>query len=288
MEQPQFLKPQPHLFQHLKNSPFPLNSRNIGIFDSGIGGLTVANAISSLLPNEHLVYFGDSEHMPYGEKSPELIQEFSVKITKYLIEEKNCKAVVIACNTASAVAYNHLKKLYEGRIPIINVIDPMIELVVASTFQNLGIIATRGTIDSKVYQNKLDRRVPNQKYAVLATPLLASIIEENFIHDEISSTVIAKYLSDPILDGIDSLVLACTHYPLIAGDISAFYQHRVQLLLSGPVVAEKLKFILEKENMLSKERTRENEYIVSDLAKNFEKSAEKFYGTRINLKEVKL
>ena len=263
MEQPQFLKPQPHLFQHLKNSPFPLNSRNIGIFDSGIGGLTVANAISSLLPNEHLVYFGDSEHMPYGEKSPELIQEFSVKITKYLIEEKNCKAVVIACNTASAVAYNHLKKLYEGRIPIINVIDPMIELVVASTFQNLGIIATRGTIDSKVYQ-------------------------KNFIHDEISSTVIAKYLSDPILDGIDSLVLACTHYPLIAGDISAFYQHRVQLLLSGPVVAEKLKFILEKENMLSKERTRENEYIVSDLAKNFEKSAEKFYGTRINLKEVKL
>lgn len=265
-----------------------MNSQSIGIFDSGIGGLTVANAISSLLPNEHLVYFGDSEHMPYGEKSPELIQEFSVKITKYLIEEKNCKAVVIACNTASAVAYNHLKKVYEGRIPIINVIDPMIELVVANDFQNLGIIATRGTVESKVYQDKLDRRTPNQNYAMLATPLLASMIEENFIHDEISSTVIAKYLSDPILKGIDSLVLACTHYPLIADDISEFYQHKVKLLLSGPVVAEKLKNILQKENLLSSETSRENEFIVSDLAKNFEKSAEKFYGTKICLKEVKL
>jgi glutamate racemase len=265
-----------------------LNSKSIGIFDSGIGGLTVANAISSLLPNEHLVYFGDSEHMPYGEKSPELIQEFCVKITNYLIEEKNCKAIVIACNTASAVAYNHLKTLYEGRIPIINVIDPMIELVVANKFQILGIIATRGTVESKVYQDKLDRRAPNQKYAVLATPLLASMIEENFIHDDISSTVIAKYLNDPILKGIDSLVLACTHYPLIAEDISEFYQHKVKLLLSGPVVADKLKFILEKENLLSKERIQENEYIVSDLTKNFEKSAEKFYGTKINLKEVKL
>lgn len=265
-----------------------MNSQSIGIFDSGIGGLTVANAISSLLPNEHLVYFGDSEHMPYGEKSPDLIQEFSVKITKYLIEEKNCKAVVIACNTASAVAYNHLKKVYEGRIPIINVIDPMIELVVANEFQNLGIIATRGTVESKVYQDKLDRRAPNQKYAVLATPLLASMIEENFIHDEISSTVIAKYLSDPILKEIDSLVLACTHYPLIADDISELYQHKVKLLLSGPVVAEKLKFILQKENIISTESNRENEFIVSDLAKNFEKSAEKFYGTKICLKEVKL
>jgi glutamate racemase len=123
---------------------------------------------------------------------------------------------------------------------------------------------------------------------VLATPLLASMIEENFIHDEISYTVIAKYLSDPILKGIDSLILACTHYPLIADDISEFYQHKVKLLLSGPVVAEKLKFILQKENLLNSETSGENEFIVSDLAKNFEKSAEKFYGTKICLKEVKL
>lgn len=265
-----------------------MSSQSIGIFDSGIGGLTVANAISSLLPNEHLVYFGDSEHMPYGEKSPELIQEFSTKITQYLIEEKNCKAVVIACNTASAVAYNHLKNFYVGRVPIINVIDPMIELIVASSFKKIGVIATRGTVDSNVYQDKLNRRAPNQEYTVMATPLLASMIEENFIHDDISSKIISKYLSDSQLEGIDALVLACTHYPLIADDISEYYHYKVKLLLSGPVVAEKLKVILAKENLLSEKREKENDYVVSDLAKNFEKSAEKFFGRPINLKEVKL
>jgi len=265
-----------------------LSSQSIGIFDSGIGGLTVANAISRILPDEHLVYFGDSEHMPYGEKSPELIQEFSVKITRYLIEEKKCKAIVIACNTASAVAYSHLKTAYEGKVPIINVIDPMIELIVSSHYNKVGIIATRGTVDSMVYQDKLDRRAPHQDYAVLATPLLASMIEENFINDEISESVISKYLSHPVLSNIDSLVLACTHYPLIADTISNFYHHKVELLLSGPVVAAKLKWILEKENLLCRKRSRENEFVVSDLAKNFEKSAMKFYGTRIDLKEIKL
>lgn len=265
-----------------------MSSSSIGIFDSGIGGLTVANAISSLLPNEHLVYYGDSAHMPYGEKSPELIQEFSVKITRYLIENKGCKAVVIACNTASAVAYNHLKTLYEGRVPIINVIDPMIELIVQSKFKKVGIIATRGTVESNVYQSKLERRAPNQDFAVLATPLLATMIEENFINDEISESVINKYLSDPILADINALVLACTHYPLIADMISNYYEHKVQLLLSGPIVAEKLQRILQNENLLSTERREDDEFIVSDLAKNFDKSAEKFFGKKINLKEIKI
>lgn len=265
-----------------------MNAKSIGIFDSGIGGLTVANAISRLLPNEHLVYFGDSEHMPYGEKSPELIQEFSIKITNYLIEKKKCKAIVIACNTASAVAYNHLKQHYEGRVPIINVIDPMIELLVNHPYRKVGIIATRGTVDSGVYQSKLDRRAPKQKYAVLATPLLASMIEENFIHDEISTTVIHKYLSHKTLNNIDALVLACTHYPLIAKEISKFYNNSIELLLSGKIVAEKLQSILIKEDMLRSGVKKENEFIVSDLTKNFEKTAMKFYGSRINLKEIKL
>jgi glutamate racemase len=164
----------------------------------------------------------------------------------------------------------------------------MIELIVASKYEKVGIIATRGTVDSNIYQEKLDRRTPNQKYAVLATPLLASMIEENFIHDEVSSKVISAYLSDPSLENIDALVLACTHYPLIADDISDYYQNRVQLLLSGPIVAEKLKTILENEKLLNEKRDREDEFIVSDLAKNFEKSAQKFFGKIIPIKEVKL
>jgi len=265
-----------------------LNSQSIGIFDSGIGGLTVANAISKLLPNEHLIYFGDTEHMPYGEKSAELIQEFSIKISKFLIENKNCKAVVIACNTASAMAYDFLKESYLGKVPIINVIDPMIELIVKRNYTKVGIIATRGTVDSKVYQNKLKRRAPHQDFSVLATPLLATMIEENFIHDDISQAVLSKYLSNKKLANIDSLVLACTHYPLIAPTISEFFHHRVELLKSGEIVAEKLKFILEKENLISKTKKGENEFIVSDLTKNFEKSAKNFYGQKISLKELKL
>ena len=180
-----------------------------------------------------------------------------------------------------------MKLLYEGQVPIINVIDPMIELIVGSSYKKIGIIATRGTVDSNVYQDKLQRRAPSQDYTVMATPLLASMIEENFIHDEISYTIIAKYLSDSKLAGIDALVLACTHYPLIADDISEYYQHKVKLLLSGPGVAEKLKVILAKEELLSQNKKKENDYIVSDLTKSFEKSAEKFFGTKISLKEVK-
>jgi glutamate racemase len=266
-----------------------LNTNSIGIFDSGIGGLTVASAISKLLPNEKIIYFGDTEHMPYGEKSSELVQEFSIKISNYLVDIKKCKALVIACNTASAMAYSELKETYLGRVPVINVIDPMIELVVSKQFKKLGIIATRGTVSSKAYQNKLKRRCPDQKFSILATPLLASMIEENFIADNISRAVIKKYLSDKKLANIDALILACTHYPLIAPIIDDYFQGSVQLLKSGDIVAQKLKLILQKENLLNSSKSiPDNEFIVSDLTKNFEKSAKNFYGKSITLKEVKL
>jgi glutamate racemase len=264
-------------------------SQSIGIFDSGIGGLTVANAISKLLPLEHLVYFGDTEHMPYGEKSAELIQEFSTKITKFLIEEKKCKAIVIACNTASAMAYSQLKETYLGQVPIINVIDPMVELLVTKHYSKFGIIATRGTVDSNTYQDKIKRRIPNQNFSILATPLLATMIEEGFINDEVSQTVLKTYLSHHDLTEIDALVLACTHYPLIADMISDYFNHKVEIIKSGDIVAEKLKAILNKENLLSSNLKQVNdEFIVSDLTKNFENSAKNFYGTQIILKEVKL
>lgn len=266
-----------------------MNNQAIGIFDSGIGGLTVANAISSIMPHEKLIYFGDTEHMPYGEKSSDLIQEFSVKITRYLIEKKKCKAIVIACNTASAMAYNYLKEKYLGQIPIINVIDPMIELLVKEKYANVGIIATRGTISSEVYQSKLKRRAPKQKFSAMATPLLASMIEENHIEDDISQAIIKNYLGDAHLKGIDALVLACTHYPLIAHIIDQFYSGRVKLLRSGDIVAEKLMDILTREDLLHGIRSKStNEFIVSDLTDNFIKSAKNFYGQTISLKEVKL
>jgi len=268
----------------LKNTDRP-----IGIFDSGIGGLTVANAISRLLPHEQLVYYGDTEHMPYGEKSKELIREFSVKISTYLIEQKNCKAIVIACNTASAAAYEEIRDAHKNSIPIINVIDPMVEWVISQPkYQKVGIIATRGTIESQIYQEKFTRRKPDLHYAALATPLLASMIEEGFINNTISQAVLYEYLSDPSLQGIDSLILACTHYPLIRNEITRFFDNQIEILSSADVVAQKLKKILEIEQLLSDKKIANDVFLVSDLTEQFEKSTQLFYGEKLNLQEVQL
>jgi glutamate racemase len=261
----------------------------IGIFDSGIGGLTVANAISHLLPNEKLVYFGDTAHFPYGEKSQESIRKYAIEISDFLYHDKKCKAIVIACNTASAAAYLELKEAFNQKIPIINVIDPMVELLVNSNFNNIGIIATRGTIASGVYQEKITRRKKEQKFAALATPLLASMIEEHFLNNQISHAIIQNYLEDPILNQIDALVLACTHYPLIENEISRFYNPPITILNSARVVANKLALILEKEALKQNQNvTPLHEFFVSELTQNFNESTQIFFGKQIELKEIKL
>lgn len=266
-----------------------MDPRPIGVFDSGIGGLTVAHAISVMLPNEQLIYFGDTAHMPYGDKSAELIQKYSIRITDFLLREKNCKAIVIACNTASAAAYEALRDKFLGVIPVINVIDPMIEAVLENdSIRNVGIIATKTTIGSGVYQEKFSRRKPNLKYSAMATPLLASMIEEGFYGNNISTAVLEKYLSDPKLEGIDALVLACTHYPLIKKEIENFYNGGIVVFDSAEVVAAKLKLILEKEKLVANKRSGENVFYVSDYTESFEKTTRIFFQQKIKLELRKI
>lgn len=261
-------------------------NKPIGIFDSGIGGLTVANAVSALLPNEQLIYFGDTAHLPYGDKSRELIQSYAVRITDFLLSEQNCKAIVIACNTASAAAYEVLRDKFKGAIPVINVIDPMIEAVIADDNVNhVGIIATKTTIASGVYQEKFTRRKPSLKYSALATPLLASMIEEGFYNNNISNAVLEKYLSDEALSGINRLVLACTHYPLIKTEIAAFYQNRVRIFDSAEVVAAKLKSILDKESLTAESKLAKDVFYVSDYTTAFEHTTRIFYGKEVHLQQ---
>jgi glutamate racemase len=256
----------------------------IGVFDSGIGGLTVANAISRLMPHERLIYFGDTAHMPYGDKSKELIRSYADKITDFLLHEKKCKAVVIACNTASAAAYELLRDKHKGIVPVINVIDPMVEAVIAdSNIQKAGIIATKTTIASGVYQEKFGRRKPELKISAVATPLLASMIEEGYYNNQISRAVLEDYLSNPELQGIDALILACTHYPLIKDEIAAYYHHQVKIFDSAEVVAAKLKWVLEKENLTALEKTGHDVFYVSDFTSSFETTTKIFYGHEINL-----
>lgn len=262
----------------------------IGIFDSGIGGLSVAKAIVDYLPNENIVYYGDTAHLPYGDKSKDLIKHYSLAITDFLLKEKNCKCIVIACNTASAAAYEYLRDAHKGNVPIFNVIDPIIEAVVANNnIHKVGIIATKTTIASQVYQEKLSRRKPDLPYSALATPLLAPMIEEGFYNNNISETVIYNYLQQPELQGIDALILGCTHYVMIKKQILNFYDNNIQLFDSTDIVAHKLKNILEKEGLLNTTKEKgKHEFLVSDITTSFENSARLFYGHDITLQKLKV
>jgi glutamate racemase len=171
-------------------------NKPIGIFDSGIGGLTVAKAIAEALPNETIIYFGDTAHLPYGDKSKESITMYSKRITAFLLA-KGCKAIVIACNTASAHAYADLKKAYP-KVPILNVIDPTVDYCLTKYKKGkIGVIATRGTIKSRIYPRKLNKENPKLEVPQTATPLLAPMIEEGFFNNKISKTIINSYLSLP-------------------------------------------------------------------------------------------
>ncbi len=260
----------------------------IGIFDSGIGGLTVAQAIHKLLPDEQLIYIGDTAHMPYGDKSQELIRHYSILISKYLVDNHSCKALVIACNTASAAAYEVLRDNFKGKLPVINVIDPMVEYIISKDYiHHVGIIATKTTIDSGVYQEKLSRRKKDLKFSTLATPLLAPMIEEGFYNNNISKAIIHEYLKMPELRNMDSLILACTHYPLIKKEISDFYHDRLPIIDSAEVVAMKLKYILGLEDLLRTDKLKaEDLFFITDYSTHFVETAKSFYGENIALHKV--
>lgn len=264
----------------MKNCP-------IGIFDSGIGGLTVANAIKEVLPNENIIYFGDTEHLPYGEKSKEAIQSFSKKIISFLVKKK-CKTIVIACNSASSVADNSLQNISKD-IAIFNVIDPVVsEIVKVCAEHNIGVIGTKATIGSGVYKKKITELCSSANVNSLATPLLAPMIEEGFINEEISHTVIVNYLSNPILHNIDHLILACTHYPLIYNDINKYYKGKINVIDSAHIVAKHIENALKENNLLKNLSETEHHFYVSNYTESFEKSAKFFFKEDIKLEEVNL
>jgi len=262
-----------------KNNP-------IGIFDSGIGGLTVAKAIRKLLPNESILYFGDTKHLPYGDKSEESVKEFSQNISAFL-KNKSCKMIVIACNTASSLAHETVVKTCPN-IEVVNVIEPVVDRLTSSnTTSNIGIIGTKGTINSGIYPKKIRDKNNNANVKSLATPLLAAMIEEGFIEGKISEAIIHNYLNHKELNNINQLILACTHYPLIQNLIEKFYDDKVEIIDSASEVAKHIKTILENEKLLSDKKA-EHHFFVSDYTNSFEQSAKFFFGEDIRLEEVKL
>ncbi len=262
-----------------------LASQPIGIFDSGIGGLTVAHAIKELLPDENMIYFGDTAHLPYGDKSEAAIQAYSIKIADVL-QKKGCKVIVIACNSASSAADELLKEYVNKDVHIINVIDPMVELVTSQySGKQVGLIGTKRTVQSGVYARKIEAADKSMNLHSLATPLLVPMIEEGFFNNQISHEIIAQYLSDVILQNIDALILACTHYPLIKKEIGIYYKTNMPILDSSQVVALKLKQYLQERKLLNSTPIVRREFFVSDYTESFEASTRIFFKEVVHLEE---
>ena len=260
-----------------------MSKNPIGIFDSGIGGLTIAHAIKNKLPNESLIYFGDTKHLPYGEKSEKAIKDYSLKIAEFL-KKNNCKAIIIACNSASSTAYYHIKKNINS-IPIYNVIDPIVSFISKKYFnKKIGVIGTKATIQSGIYENKILEKNSSLSVASLETPLLAPMIEEGFFNQEISSTIIKNYLNDKKLNKIDILVLACTHYPLIQNEIISFY-NKIDVIDSSKIIADYIHEELYKSKILNQANRPRFNFIISNFTESFSKSANVFFKENISLEE---
>jgi glutamate racemase len=268
----------------MPNSNTNSNNSPIAVFDSGIGGLTVAKALLKHLPNENILYFGDTAHFPYGEKSADSIKYYSIRIADFLLEQK-AKCIVIACNSASANAFEAVKKYVKNRVPVFNVIDPVVNTVVKNNYTKIGVIATKATIKSDAYSKKIKQLKPSIDVGSLATPLLAPMIEEGFFNNKISSTVIHSYLSKPKLKKIEALILACTHYPLIHKEIETFYNNKVQILDSADIVALAVKKELSQKKLLNKANKNAHHFFVSDYTKSFENTSKLFFSQKIKLEK---
>lgn len=258
----------------------------IGIFDSGVGGLVVSKALIKTLSRENIVYFGDTAHFPWGDKSVNAICDYAEKATQFLLK-KNCKLILIACHTASAVAYEMLQEKYGKDVLIVNVIDPLIEYLSEEYIdKNIGLIATKLTVNSNIYGKKVIQHEAKINLFSQATPLITMAIEEGFFDHEIIEGLLNIYLTGSNLQNLDALVLACTHYPLIQEKIRTFYKNKVDVIDPSNIVAVKVKEVLEQHNLLHMGNKILQHFYVSDYTPAFAKSAHLFFGSDVQLEEV--
>lgn len=258
-------------------------NRAIGIFDSGIGGLTVVRAIQQLLPQESIVYFGDTAHLPYGNKSAATIQAYVKRICKVLLQQQ-CKVIVIACNSATASASEQVKVEVGKQAHVLNVIDPMVAHL-HQHFQGktIGLIGTQRTVQSGIYVQKCKALLRGTQLCTLATPLLAPMIEEGFTQGKISQEVIHRYLQAPQLQGIEALILGCTHYAVIKDQIERFYPPTVAVLDATQLTALALQEYLATHQLLSTHKAAADRFLVSDLTADFERATHIFFGKPVHL-----
>ena len=252
-----------------------MDNRPIGIFDSGIGGLTVVNALVKLLPHEVIIYVGDTARVPYGNKSPERIRKYSEEITRWLIQQ-GCKMVVIACNTASSYALDSLKLKFD--VPIIGVINPGVEIAAQITQNHrIGVLGTYGTIKSDSYGQALRRLNKNIVVISQACPLFVPLAEEGWVSGEVPKIIAKTYLENIIESNVDTLILGCTHYPLLKPTIKKVIDKKVNLVDSGETTGLVVQSIIN-EFKLPHENSKSGDIFcrVTDSVELFEPFAGKF------------
>jgi len=254
-----------------------MNEKPIGVFDSGIGGLTVVRALSARLPNENIVYFGDTARVPYGPKSPTVVREYAMQDVDFLVS-KEVKMVVIACNTVSAVAIDVVQK--RAQVPVVAVILPGArEAVRATTKKRVGVIGTVATVNSGAYTHAIRQIDADVQVFAQACPLFVPLAEEGWIEHRVTALVAKEYLFPLKLEKIDTLILGCTHYPVLRGAIAAAVDSRVNLIDSGAAVAAEVERMLEEKNLRNPSRHTPNlQFYVSDVPARFTEIGERFLG----------
>ena len=260
------------------------NDAPIGMFDSGIGGLTIAKALLERLPRESLRYVGDTAHMPYGDKSPERLRAYSMGIAERLLNQ-GCKMLVIACNSASSNALEDVRAMAGPDIPVVDVVHPVVDWAAHRHPKgSLGLIGTRATVQSGMYESLMQAN--GLSVTSRATPLLASAIEEGFHNGTISTAVVEAYFADGWASDKEALVLACTHYPLVMQDIQAQLPEGMVVLDAPQIVAQCVEEVLSARQGLATSEATSHRFEVTDWTQSFADGATHIMGDRIELHEA--
>jgi len=262
-----------------------MNTAPIGIFDSGIGGLTVARAVYERLPHESTVYFGDTARVPYGPKSPDTVRRYSLEILDWLLRQQ-VKAVVVACNTSTAHALETLQQ--HSPVPVIGVIEPGARAAgAASTAGPIGVIGTAGTITSNAYARAIQRRRPEATVEQRACPLFVPLVEEGWFDHPAAELIAREYLKPLSEARVDTLVLGCTHYPLLKPLIQQVMGEDVRLIDSGEETAAVVERVLGRNGLVAPEAARAtHRFVVSDDEARFRQVGARFIGERLGRAEV--
>ena len=260
-----------------------MNNKAIGVFDSGVGGLTVLAEIRKNLPNENIIYLGDTKNFPYGSRSKEEIIEFATQNVETLIK-KQVKVIVIACGTATSQALDILKEKFN--IPIIGIIEPTIEYIEKQKYQEVGVIATEGTIRSGAWEQKLKEKMPEIKVTNKACPMLATIAEEGKARSVEGRAAIKEYMKPFKEKHVNKIILGCTHYPIYEKIIREELKYEVELINTGVTVSKYLQKYLKERNLENEEKNRTEEIYLTKPEKEFEKIAKNILNENLDIQAI--